>query len=220
MPGRMKWCSSACSAVRLRRGSITTTLPPRSRIAAQAPAHVGRGQQAAVRRERVGAQHQQVVGAVDVRDRDAERRAEHQAGGHVLGHLVDGGRGEDVARAERLHERAPVEQRVEVVGVRVAEVDGDRVAPVLVQQRRQAAVDLGEGLVPRDLLEAGRRCARAACGSGRVLVQGLQREALGADEPVAEDVVRVAADRGRSRRPRASARARTSPRTAGRCDRR
>ena len=33
MPGRMKWCSAASCAVRLRRGSMTTTLPPRSRIA-------------------------------------------------------------------------------------------------------------------------------------------------------------------------------------------
>jgi hypothetical protein len=33
----MKWCSSACSAVRLRRGSITTTLPPRSRIRRRRP---------------------------------------------------------------------------------------------------------------------------------------------------------------------------------------
>ena len=73
-PGRMKWCSSASSAVRVRRGSTTTTLPPRSRMRAQPPAHVGRGQQAAVRHERVGAEHQQVVGAVDVRHRDDEHR--------------------------------------------------------------------------------------------------------------------------------------------------
>ena len=33
VPGRMKWCSEASRAVRLRRGSMTTTLPPRSRIA-------------------------------------------------------------------------------------------------------------------------------------------------------------------------------------------
>ena len=37
MPGRMKWCSSACSAVRLRRGSTTTTFPPRSRIRRRRP---------------------------------------------------------------------------------------------------------------------------------------------------------------------------------------
>jgi hypothetical protein len=32
VPGRTKWCSSASSAVRVRRGSTTTTLPPRSRM--------------------------------------------------------------------------------------------------------------------------------------------------------------------------------------------
>ena len=37
MPGRMKWCSDASLAVRLRRGSTTTTLPPRSRIARRRP---------------------------------------------------------------------------------------------------------------------------------------------------------------------------------------
>ena len=73
-PGRMKWCSSAASAVRVRRGSTTTTLPPRSRMRAQPPAHVGRGQQAAVGDQRVGAEDQQVVGAVDVGHRDRQRR--------------------------------------------------------------------------------------------------------------------------------------------------
>ncbi len=33
LPGRMKWCSLAISAVSLRRGSTTTTLPPRDWIA-------------------------------------------------------------------------------------------------------------------------------------------------------------------------------------------
>ena len=37
MPGRMKWCSSASSAVRVRRGSITTTFPPRSRMPRSRP---------------------------------------------------------------------------------------------------------------------------------------------------------------------------------------
>ncbi len=37
MPGRMKWCSEASLAVRLRRGSTTTTLPPRSWIARMRP---------------------------------------------------------------------------------------------------------------------------------------------------------------------------------------
>ncbi len=56
---------------------------------ADAPAHVGRGQQRAVGDQRVGAEDQQVVGAVDVRDRHREPGAEHQPGRDLLGHLVD-----------------------------------------------------------------------------------------------------------------------------------
>ena len=41
VPGRMKWCSDASSAVRVRRGSTTTTLPPRSRIARRRPRMFG-----------------------------------------------------------------------------------------------------------------------------------------------------------------------------------
>ena len=37
MPGRIGWCSSAASAVRLRRGSTTTSLPPRAFSAAIRP---------------------------------------------------------------------------------------------------------------------------------------------------------------------------------------
>ena len=41
MPGRMKWCASATSAVRERRGSTTTTLPPRAWIARSRPRRSG-----------------------------------------------------------------------------------------------------------------------------------------------------------------------------------
>ena len=37
VPGRIGWCSSATSAVRLRRGSTTTSLPPRARSARSRP---------------------------------------------------------------------------------------------------------------------------------------------------------------------------------------
>ena len=79
VPGRMKWCSSASSAVRLRRGSITTTLPPRSRMRAQ-PARACRAPSTGCRSRPAGwRQHQQVVGAVDVGDRDAEQRCRTSA---------------------------------------------------------------------------------------------------------------------------------------------
>jgi len=37
VPGRMKWCSSASCAVRVRRGSTTTIFPPRPRRARSRP---------------------------------------------------------------------------------------------------------------------------------------------------------------------------------------
>ena len=124
VPGRMKRCSSATSAVRLRRGSTTTTLPPRSRMPPQAAAHVGRGQQAAVRGERVGAEDQQVVGAVEVGHRDAIRPARTSgrprpawaSGRRVLALKM-------LLVPSALSSDAAVDEGGEVVGVGVAEVD-------------------------------------------------------------------------------------------------
>jgi hypothetical protein len=116
---------------------------------AQAAAHVGRGEQAAVGGQRVGAEDQQVVGAVDVRHRDRRAVAEEQRRGHLLGVLVDRARAEDVARLQRLEQDPAVDQRAEVVRARVAEVDPERLAAVLVPDRAEPAIDLGERLVPR-----------------------------------------------------------------------
>ena len=75
----------------------------------EARADVGRRHQAAVRRDRVGAEEQQELRAVDVGDGQQELVAEHPAGHQVVRQLVDRGGGEVVARAEPLQE---------VVGVR------------------------------------------------------------------------------------------------------
>ena len=196
VPGRMKRCSSASSAV--RRAPRVDDDDPAAALAdrAQPPAHVGRGHQAAVRDERVGAEDQQVVGAVDVGHRDAERRRRTSAPARdLLRHLVDGAGGEDVARPSASQEHAAVDERREVVRGRVAEVDGDGVAAAVGEDRGEAAVDLGERLVPGDRLEVARRRAtqrRAQRGRGpRAAPSG---RALRADEAVAEDVVLVAAD--------------------------
>jgi hypothetical protein len=158
-------------------------------------AHVWRGHQAAVRRERVGPQHQQVVGAVHVRHRHREPGAEHQPRRDLLGHLVDGARGVDVLRAERLHQHAPVEHVAEAVRARVADVGGDRVAAVLLEQRHQAAVDLLERLVPGRLHELAVAADERRGQAVGVLVERPQARALGADEALREDVGVVAADR-------------------------
>ena len=82
------------------------------------------------------------------------------------------------------------------MGVGVADVGGDGVAAVLAQDRGEAAIDLGERLVPGGRLEL-LRCGvaderrREAVG---ILVQRLEAVRLGAEEAAAEDVVGVAAD--------------------------
>ena len=82
------------------------------------------------------------------------------------------------------------------MGARVADVGGHRVAPVARQDRGEAAIDLGEGLVPAGLAQLA---VAADQGSGepvRVLVQLLQPVGLGTDEAAAEHVVAVAAHGG------------------------
>ena len=126
---------------------------------AQAPAHVGRREQAAVGGERVGAEDEQVVGAVDVGHRDRRPAAEHQRRGHLLGVLVDRAGAVEVARLQRLEQDAAVEQAAEVVGAGVADVGGDRVVAVLGLDR-PAAGDRSRR-TPRPMTRgAGRRRAR------------------------------------------------------------
>ncbi len=163
---------------------------------AQAPAHVGRGQQAAVGGERVGAEDQQVVGAVDVRHRDRQRAAEHQRRGDLLRPLVDRARRVDVAGAERLGEHAAVEQRRPCRARR-----GCRCRARRRRDRAPRAAAAGGWSISAN---ASSHVAGANEPSGcsqhrraqavRVLVQRLDRDALGAQEAVREDVVGVAAD--------------------------
>ena len=82
-------------------------LPAARRAAPRAGPGSRARSEAAVRRERVRAEHQQVVGAVEVGDGIDERGAEHQPGRHLLRHLVDRARRVNTfVRAERL-QRAP-----------------------------------------------------------------------------------------------------------------
>ena len=109
---------------------------------ADATAHVRRRQQAAVRDQRVRAPDHQVVGAVDIRDRDRVPVPEHVPGREVLRHLVHRRSRVDVLRAERPQEDPQVDHRRQVVRVRVAGVDGDGVAPVRFKDRRRGRASI------------------------------------------------------------------------------
>ncbi len=163
---------------------------------ADAPAHVGRRQKAAVRDQRIRAPDHQVVAVIDVRDRNRRPVAEHVPGREVLRHLVDRRSGIDVLRAERPEQHLEVDHGREVVGVRVAGVDGDRVAPVLFEDRARARPRPRRTPPPRSPREALRRLPdkRRAQPVG-VLAKLLQAERLRADEAGREHVFFVAPDR-------------------------
>ncbi|GAA2893791.1 hypothetical protein GCM10020220_099740 [Nonomuraea rubra] len=119
--------------------------------------------------------------------------AEHEPAGHVLGHLVGGAGGEDVAGAERLDQRGGVQGAGHGVGVGVAEVDGDGAA---VREAVEAGLHGGERLVPADLApELALPDQRLAQPVG-VLVEPAEAGSLRADEPLAERIVLVAPDTG------------------------
>jgi hypothetical protein len=160
----------------------------------QPAAHVRGGHEAAVGRERVGAEDEQVLGAVHVGHWDRGAGAEHERAGQLLGHLVHAGGRVDVAGRQRLEQHAAVEQAFQVVGVGVAQVDGHRVA-VRGQDRGQPVIDEGERLVPARGAMAVAVPDHRRAQAVRVLVQLLERRALGAHEAAAEDVLRVAPDR-------------------------
>jgi len=88
-----------------------------------------------------------------------------------------------------------VEGGAERGGGGVAEVRGQRVAAVFGFDLAEALVDERERLVPRHLVEpAVRASQQRRTQPVGVLVELGDRGALGADEALAEDVVRVAAD--------------------------
>ena len=128
---------------------------------------VGGRCEAAVRLERIGAEEQQQVRAVDVGDRDHERVTEDEATRDVLRHLVDGRGRVDVLRPERLHERPDREGVGEVVRVRVADVDGDGVAALLRRGSRSGSGRPRRTPPPSSPRRARRRGGRAVGGGGR-----------------------------------------------------
>ena len=175
---------------RIHHDHLATALP--DRLEPTGP--VGRGGQAPVRLIRVGAQHEQVGGAVDIGDRDQVGVAEHETGRDMLRHLVDRGGAEDALGPEHLEEDPRVEGSRHRVDVGIPQVDAHGAVAVLGDDRQQAGFDQGECLVPcRRLMDAVSLDQRGA-DPVRVLVDLAQCRSLGADEPVAEHVVTVAPD--------------------------
>ena len=161
---------------------------------------VGGGADTAVRYERVGAEQHEQVGAVEVGNRHPHAVAVQVARCHVAGHLIDRARREHRARPDRLEERTCMRIPGEIVCVRVAEVDADRLVSVLGFHRRELLADHGERLVPLDLFEDRRTVIVEAPPDNRlaepirIFVQLFEGRTLRADEALGEHVVLIATD--------------------------
>ena len=161
----------------------------------QARRHVRGRPERAIRDEWVGAEHEHEVGAVDVGDGDRQSGAEHEAGGHLGRHLIDGARGEDIARAEGSDEGGCVERGGGIVDVRIAEEESDCAIAVGLADRTKEAIDLGPSLVPGGpvMLAIGASDERKSKSCG-VVVKLPERDALGAHVAAGEDIRFIASD--------------------------
>jgi hypothetical protein len=163
-------------------------------VGAQARAHVGSRHQAAVGDQRVCAENEEEVGAVDVGNGEEPGIAVHQATAHVLRELVHGRAREHPLGVESLDEECRVEHRAEVVARRIADVGSDGVLSVLLPDVAQARSDPREGLLPADLLPAGGGAAERATDAVRVLMDAPQRGGLRAEVAETARIVFIAAD--------------------------
>ena len=164
--------------------------------AAQPAAHVGSGEQAAVRDQRVCAEHEQVVAAVQVGHGHAQRWPNMRPAATCFGIWSTVLAVKTLLRAERAQQHRVVGEEREVVGRRVPDIRGHGIAAVLLEDRGEPAVDLLEGLVPCRLAKLAVAPYQRRGEAVGVLVQLLQPVSLGTDEAGAEDVIAVAADRG------------------------
>ncbi len=162
---------------------------------AQATRRVRRRHQAAVRGERIRAEHEQILGAIEIRNRNRERRAEHRRAREHLRQLIDARRREASLGAERAQQRRQIQRGAEIVRVGIAGVGGERLGTVRVAHSAQALGRERERLVPADLLPAIGSAAQRMPQPVRVFLERLQAVGLGAEVTPAERILFVTADR-------------------------
>jgi hypothetical protein len=158
-------------------------------------AHPGRRHQAAVGRERVAAEAEEELGAVDVGHREHGLVAEELVGRELLRELIERGRGEPVAGPQRGDEREDEELRPEMMDGRIAGVETDGIVAVRALDGADARGDVVERVVPVDALPAVRRSPQGKADPVRIVMQVLERRSLGTDVATRERVLAVPPDR-------------------------
>ncbi len=193
VPGRIGTHSSAWSAVPVRRGSMTTTLPPRA-DAVELTEDVGTREQRTTRRLRIATHADQVVGALDVGRRDLPHVPVHEDARDVLGPLVDRARRVDVR-----HPRLPDEQRHvaterEAVADGVADERGRRGDAVAVEHAVDQVLAAVERFVPRHLAPRVAVAHHRLTQTVGIVVQVTQGRALRAQVTLRPHVVAIPTD--------------------------
>ena len=153
------------------------------------------GHQRSVGHQRIRTEHEEVLGAVEVRDRDGHGVAEQITRGEVLWQLVDASGGVDVVCPDGAVEGAAVEHDTEVVRRRVAQVERDGVRAVCGDHRHEAVGDLLERLVPGHRLPLPPALDHRLPEAVGVLLQRFEGSAFGTDEAAGEGILVVAANR-------------------------
>ena len=149
----------------MRSGLTNTTRPPRSTDVAQGAHRIGHAEERRLAHARVGADHEEELGALEVGDRVGLCHPVQQLGGRVLVRAVLAGRREHAVGPEGADELDAPGARHRVERVRVAEVETHGARAVLVDQRPQLRGDLLGRFVPRDVDE---------CVTGRVVDPALR----------------------------------------------
>jgi CTP:molybdopterin cytidylyltransferase MocA len=108
-------------------------------------------------RNGVGAEDQREVGPREVRERIGEVVAVEQLAHHPVVVDVDGARRVEVLRLQRRRHAEQGQECAVIPGVRIAEADADRLAPVLGGDRPQTYADVVQRVLPRDRGEAAVR---------------------------------------------------------------
>ena len=161
----------------------------------QALADARRGHQAAHRCHRIGAEHQEVIGTVDVRNRQQELMPVHLRTDQLMRPLIDRRRGKHVRRAQCPKQRRQVCDMAEVMHVGIAEVHADRTCAMLALDRCKPLSRKREGLVPADLLPVAAVPPQRHPQPVGVGFQVEDRVALRTDVAAAEGIGIVAANR-------------------------
>jgi hypothetical protein len=175
------------------------------------PLHrVGHREERAVRDARIGAEHEQEPGVVEIRDRVDRAGAKHRfAAGELVGAVL-GARRKDSSHAELREERRDRRPRERVERGGISHVGRDRIGTVPIDDAAQLRSDGGECVVPARALEAAIAPSQRMIEAIRVAVHVGAGDALVAGEAARHGMLAI----GRQRHERFALDARDEPQPA------